>query len=361
MANRRIEEARRIAGLLLVAFLLGWILDQILLVLLISVAGYLGWHLYNLMRLERWLREGKSYTPPESFGLWGEVFTDIYRLQRRHKKRNKRLVKLISRFRETTEAMPDGVVVMDDVGRIDWWNDAAADMLDLKYPSDVDQRITNLIRNPEFGDFFQRADSDEFFSFAAPADEMKTISVRMTPYGKNQLLLVVRDVTLLQRVEQMRRDFVANISHELRTPLTVMSGFLEAMSSEVDKNQDEEWKRSVRLMQQQANRMSHLVEDLMLLSQLERGKKQIKHEVVSVPQLVSNLCEEAEILSGDRKHKISMEVDTDLFIYGDSKELDSAFHNLVVNAINHDGRLDRRCGQHLFKRRAVTERNRAAA
>jgi two-component system phosphate regulon sensor histidine kinase PhoR len=327
-------EVWRLAGLLAMAIIVGLLFDQVLLFLCIVLAGYLAWTLINLRHLHRWLASGKKYSPPTSAGIWGQLFTEIYRLQKRNKKRQRRLVSLLARFRETTEAMPDGVVVMQASGTIEWWNDVGGKLLDLKYPQDVGQRITNLVRNPEFHSFYQRADQDEIFHLPAPGDINKTIAIQITPYGQNQSLLTARDVTLLERVEQIRRDFVANISHELRTPLTVMTGFLEAMSSD-DQEQDEETKRSIKLMQQQSKRMYRLVEDLMLLSKLENDQKPIKHEVVAVPQMLSILKEEAEMLSGDRGHVISLDVDEELNLYGDSKELDSAFGNLVINAVNY--------------------------
>jgi two-component system phosphate regulon sensor histidine kinase PhoR len=240
----------------------------------------------------------------------------------------------LNRFRETTEAMPDGVVVMQDNGMIEWWNETGGKMLDLKYPHDVGQRVTNLLRNPEFQKFYDDANTEERFVFPAPGDGNKIISIRITPYGHNQSLLMARDVTLVERVEQIRRDFVANISHELRTPLTVMTGFLEAMA-DGQKFDEKSRSRSVELMQQQTKRMYRLVEDLMLLSKLENEQKPIKHEVVYVPQLLSTLKEEAQIVSGERQHAIKLDVDEDLLIYGDAKELDSAFTNLVINAVNY--------------------------
>lgn len=334
MSNSWIAEVWSLAGLLLVAFLLGFMFEHISLFMLLASLGYLGWTFYNLYHLRRWLSIGRKYHPPDSFGVWGDIFTEIYRLQRRNKKRQKRLVKLLGRFRETTEAMPDGVVVMQASGVIEWWNEAGGRLLDLKYPQDVGQRLTNLIRNPEFLAFIERDNKNEVLNFAAPSDKNKTIAVQVTPYGIDQSLLIARDVTLLQRVEQIRRDFVANISHELRTPLTVMSGFLETLSGD-DTITDKNLKRSLELMKQQSKRMYRLVEDLMLLSKLENEQRPIKHEVVAVPQLLSTLREEAMVISGDRNHKITLDADSDLYLYGDGKELDSAFSNLVINAVNY--------------------------
>lgn len=334
MINSWAEEFWRVIGLLGLAVLFGSFFDHIAIALVVILGGYLVWYLRNLRRLEVWLRNRRSSLPPPSLGIWEVIFTELYRSQKRHQKRQRRIVQLLSRFREVTEAMPDGVVVMRADGEVEWWNEIAGQLFGLNYPADVGQRLTNLVRNPGLHEFFQRGDSNEFYHFPAPRDQEKNISVRITPYGNDQYLLIARDVTLLQRVDQIRRDFVANISHELRTPLTVMSGYLEILANEhvVD---DPQIKRAIELMQQQSKRMYRLVEDLMLLSRLENEQKQIKHEVVDVAHILSILREEAQIMSGDRQHKISVEATPGLRIYGDAKELDSAFSNLVINALNY--------------------------
>ncbi len=334
MNNSWNAEVWRLVALLTITVVLGFIFDQVFLFLSLALLGYLGWTLINLRNMYRWLAIGKNYSPPNAAGIWGELYTEIYKLQKRNKKRQKRLVNLLARFRETTEAMPDGVVVMQANGTIEWWNDVGSKLLKLNYPQDVGQRITNLVRNPEFHDFYQRADQDEIFHMSAPGDSNKTIAIQITAYGQDQSLLTARDVTLLERVEQIRRDFVANISHELRTPLTVMTGFLETMATD-PQDQDADTQRSIKLMQQQSKRMYRLVEDLMLLSKLENEHKPIKHEVVAVPQMLVNLKEEAEVVSGARKHQIKLELDDELYLYGDAKELDSVFSNLVINAVNY--------------------------
>lgn len=328
------EEVWRIIGLLILAVFFGLLFNHVTLALLLAVSGYLGWMLYNAWHLQRWLQVGKSYSPPNSVGIWGDIFSGIYRLQKRNKKRQKRLVRLLGRFRETTEAMPDGIVVMHANGTIEWWNEAAGKLLDLSYPQDVGQRITNLVREPQFNAFMERNVEAEVLNIAAPADKLKTVAMQLTPYAEDQTLLIVRDVTLLQRVEQMRRDFVANISHELRTPLTVMSGFIETLADE--QHIDEQTlHRSLQLMKQQSKRMYRLVEDLMLLSRLENEQKPVKHDVVAIPKILAGLREEAQVISADRNHQVTLDVDENLYLYGDSKELDSAFSNLIINAVNY--------------------------
>ena len=282
MINSWFEEFWRIVGLLGLAILVGSFLDHIAISLVVVLGGYLAWYLYNLYRLEWWLRKSRSYVPPSSLGMWEAIFNELYRVQKRHQKRQRRIVQLLSRFREVTAAMPDGVIVMRSHGEIEWWNEMAGQMFELKYPGDVGQRLTNLVRNPGFHEYFQRNDTNEIYNFPSPQNPRITLAVRITPYGQDQFLLMARDVTLLQRVEQIRRDFVANISHELRTPLTVMSGYLEILSNE-EPLRNPPLRRPIELMQQQAKRMYRLVEDLMLLSRLENDHKPIKYEVVSVP------------------------------------------------------------------------------
>ncbi len=334
MINSWFEEFWRILGLLAIAIFVGSLVGYVAVSLVLVLGGYLGWYLYNLYRLEWWLRKSRSYVPPSSMGMWDAIFTELYRVQKRHQKRQRRIVQLLSRFRDVTAAMPDGVIVMRGHGEIEWWNERAGQMFELKYPADVGQRLTNLVRNPGFHEYFQRNDTNEIYNFPSPENANIILAVRVTPYGQDQFLLMARDVTLLQRVEQIRRDFVANISHELRTPLTVMSGYLEILGNDTQ-FQSGPLKRPIELMQQQSKRMYRLVEDLMLLSRLENQQKPMKHELVAVPQVLATLCEEARILSGERQHNVTLQAEPELFIYGDAKELDSAFSNLVINAINY--------------------------
>ena len=319
----------------LVAAFLGMMIGHLKTVLLIFMLGWLGWYFSNLFKLDRWLEQGKKYSPPVSHGLWGHVFTEIYHMQQRKRRRNKKLVKLLGRFRESPAALPEGVIVLREQGDIEWWNDKAGELLGLKYPQDVDRRLTNLLRNPEVMEYFRHTDAEKPVRFPSPLDELKILSLKIVPYGNNQKLVVVRDVTLNKRVEEMQRDFVANISHELRTPLTVINGYLENLMEDCDDLDAERLQHTFKVMQQQALRMRQLTDDLTTLSNVDNEKIGPRNEVVNVPQMLSSLHEEAQILSGDSNHTFVVEVDEELFLRGDPKELDSVFTNLMVNAINY--------------------------
>ncbi|HEB66407.1 MAG TPA: phosphate regulon sensor histidine kinase PhoR [Gammaproteobacteria bacterium] len=316
----------------IVVGLLGALAGHLTLALLVYTLVYLGWYFNNLRRLERWLRLGRKFAPPDARGLWGEVFNGIYRLQQRNRKRRKRLVKLLNRFRETTGAMPDGIIILQPNGGIEWWNEAAERLLRLKYPQDVCQHLNNLIRHPDFVAFINGETDAEDVTIPSPYDAQQLLNIRMIPYGKRQQLVLVRDVTLMERVEQMRRDFVANISHELRTPLTVLSGYIENLQN--GEHSRETVQRALAVMAQQSRRMQHLTEDLMLLSNLENRREQ-RREKVNVAQMLDSLLEEARLVSGERAHVIDLAVDDGLEVLGDPRELDSIFSNLVINAVNY--------------------------
>lgn len=329
------NELWRILTSLGLALFVGWLVDQVLLALLVVVAIWLAIYFLRLRSLDHWLRFDRKQEPPHAPGLWGEVFTGIYRLQQRARKRNKRLVKAINRFRETTAALPDGVVVLREEGEIEWWNAEAGRLLRLKYPQDVGLRLANLLRHPDVAAYWRGEWPEEQVTINSPYQEGSRLSIRMVEYGQNQVLVIVRDVTVFEQVEQMRRDFVANISHELRTPLTVLSGYVEGLLEDNPNPDDERLQRTLKVMQQQTRRMHQLTEDLMVLSNFENNSKSRRQIVVNVPHMLSSLKEQAQILSAERNHTILLEADPDLYLLGEPRELDSVFTNLVVNAVNY--------------------------
>ncbi len=321
-------------GIALAAALVGLIAGHIALALLLALFVYLVWHLVQLFRLERWLREAKKLQPPDSWGIWGDVFHHIYRLQQRNRKRKRQLAAMLDRFQEATTAMPDATVVLRTNGEIEWFNDAAERLLGLRSPQDVGQRFTNLVRDPVFIRYLAGDDYAESVEFPSPIDKQMMLAVHIVPYGKEERLLLARDITRLHKLEQVRRDFVANVSHELRTPLTVMAGFLETLADENDECA-RKWKRSLHLMTQQSGRMQRIVDDLLLLSRLEIDKPTHANDPVAVPGMLAGIREDALALSGERHHRIALEADAELWVRGNEEELRSAFSNLVFNAVQY--------------------------
>ncbi len=329
------KEIWRLTGLLGLALVIGFIIGQLLACLLIALALYLGWHIHNINRLARWLSKPGKFHPPEGQGIWAEIFDRIYHLQQKNRERKKKLAKYITRFKESTAAMPDATVVLNRYDQIEWVNKAAQEILGLQPAKDIGQHLSNLIRHPSFILYLNRKDYETPLEIPAPVDEQQQLSVRIIPYGQNQRLLIARDITRIKRLEQMRRDFVSNISHELRTPLTVIHGYLESMQDETD-GALTEWHDTIEMMMRQSARMQNIVNDLLMLSRLENEElKQASREEVPVPNLLHSIREEALALGADKEQTITLECANELGLYGVQNELYSAFSNLVFNAVRY--------------------------
>jgi two-component system phosphate regulon sensor histidine kinase PhoR len=307
--------------------------------------GELGWwvavalalgslrHIVQMHRLEAWLRQGRKSQPPQSWGVWGEVFDHYYRLQRRYAKRKKRLARVIREFRESTAAMPDGTIVLDSDLRIAWFNEAAIRLLGLEGNRDIGQPVTSLLRAPAFERFMRTADFTRPVEVDSPVDLGGRLSVRIVPYGHGQYLMLIRDVTRLQRLENMRRDFVANASHELRSPLTVLGGYLENMTD--DDQIPDVWHEPLEEMRTQCGRMTTLVNDLLELSRLETdAPADIDERPVDITALVERVRGEA-LKQAEGERSVDVEADAAVGLAGVENELYSAISNLVFNAVRY--------------------------
>ncbi len=329
-------ELWKLALSLLAALFVGLLLGKVLLVICLVLAVHLFLHMRALYRLDLWLRHSKKYNPPSIGGVWGEIYYLYYRSQKRQRKRKKLLVNYLNRFQQMTKAMPDATVVLREGNVIEWFNDAAQLQLGLRQPQDLTQRIDNLIRQPHFVSYLQRARPDEALEIASPHNDERILSIVIVPYGRDRRLLVARDVTQLHRLEETRRDFVANVSHELRTPLTVIHGYLETMADVPEKDPVKKyWGYPVKVMFEQSQRMTSIVEDLLMLSRLETGHREIHREAIDIPSMIQIVAKEGRELSGDKQHRISVEADNTLWYRGNQAQLFSVFSNLVFNAVRY--------------------------
>ena len=324
-------ELKRLAVIFSIAVIIGLLVDQLAWTLVLFASWYIGWSLWQMLRLNIWLTGNRKRQPPEATGLWGEVFDAIYHLQRRQKREKKNLQAVINRVQETTSALKDGVILLDWRGYLDWWNPAAQRLLGF-YNSDQGQSVINFIRHPRFVDYFETGDYAEPLDIPSPRFPDKRLQFQITRFGKNERLIVVRDITQIYHLEQMRKDFVANVSHELRTPLTVISGYLETMA---DNNTIPTWSKPLEQMQQQSKRMSLLINDLIMLSKLETTDTGFNQKRVELEPLLQTVKSEAAILSAEKNQTLTLECTAKLSILGNEKELHSAFSNLVVNAVKY--------------------------
>jgi len=295
---------------------------------------YIVINLRHLRQLHRWLQNRQSGDIPDAGGLWGDVFDELYRMAKETGRREAQLSEMLTRFQSAASAMPDAVAIVSRDSEIEWANPAAARLLGIRYPQDAGMRLLNLLRDPEFAQYLQSGEYSEPIEIESPETHEMHISVQITPFGSLQQLVIGRDVTRLARLEQMRRNFVANVSHELRTPLTVLGGYIETLR-QIDKIRPEELRKHLTIMHEQSARMQRLVDDLLTLSRLETSPPRTQDETVDVAALLAGLKEQAELLSGENRHAITLEADPDLKLLGSREELTSAFQNLLINAVRY--------------------------
>lgn len=326
------KELLRLIGLALLGAVLGWFWNQPALGALCILVLLLGQHMWQLQRLARWL-QNPTEVPPEAHKLWGEVFDGIYHYQRRQNADQQQLTTLLERIQDSSQALRDGVVMIDQKGDLEWWNHAAEQMLGLSAAGDRGQPITHLLRSPQFVDYYERQQYLEPLILPSHITEDRLLEYHITLFGKNERLLLVRDCTKMQRLERMRQDFVANVSHELRTPLTVLSGYLETFSDHAE-DLPPHWQRGLTLMTEQSARMEHLVTELLTLSRLETSEFKAETAPIDVAELLATIQLDALALSG-QQHHITLAVDQQLYLRGCINELRSAFSNLVFNAVRY--------------------------
>ncbi len=303
--------------------------------LAVALALYLAWTLKQLLRLHEWLRQHRpDEPPPDGYGLWGDVFDSIYHLQRRDQRVRGRLQAVIDRVQESTAALKDAVIMLDADGNLEWWNRAAETLLGLKTPQDGGQPVANLVRHPRFKEYFEQGNYHEPLEIPSPTNDRLRIQLHITRYGNNEHLMLVRDVTRIHQLEQMRKDFVANVSHELRTPLTVIAGYLETLLDNVEEV-NPRWVRALQQMQQQGSRMQTLLNDLLLLAKLEATDYPSDSQPVAVADLLRSIKGDALALSGPRNQHISLDAEAGYGLKGSESELRSAFSNLIFNAVKY--------------------------
>ena len=332
MLDRSIGEFSRFVVITLGCTIFGFITDRWLLALTLGLGIYLVWIFWQQSRFDRWLSNGRRGPAPTSFGVWGDISDDFYRLQRRHRREKQKLHAMLRRVQDSTSALREGIVALEDDGNLAWWNPAAGELLGLR-ADDAGQPLINFVRDPGFVRYMYSSGSTPGpLTMAAPGNDARTLQLEVTRFGRDEALVIVRDVTRLHNLEQMRRDFVANVSHELRTPLTVIAGYLETL--EGSGMAPSAWQKPLVQMREQTGRMTTLVNDLLLLARLETSERDSGRDRVAIRELIERIACEARSLSGGR-HEIGVECEQDATLVGDATELHSAFANLVFNAVKY--------------------------
>jgi two-component system phosphate regulon sensor histidine kinase PhoR len=294
---------------------------------------YLIHHLRNLHALNKWLQNPEpSQTPQGSWG-WGSSFDTLYRLIQAQTQSRRELSGMLGRFEQAAQAMPDGIILLNDSNQIEWCNPVAEQQFGLVEKRDHGQPVHHLLRQPQFVEYLNTQNFSEPLILKPPINSEQVLSIQLVPFGDKQKLMISRDITQLERVDAMRRDFIANVSHELRTPLTVVGGFLETLS-DVPSMDTQQRHHYLSLMAEQTSRMQRLVQDLLTLSRLESSSDPRQEKPVNMPVLMDSLLKETQELSAGR-HLIDLKLDSYQWLSGNEDELRSAFGNLLSNAVRY--------------------------
>ena len=296
-----------------------------------GAAALVAFHLHHLDIVTRWAAGPLEAPVPDGRGPWAQTFSALNRRTRLRRTVQRDLRHVIERFRNAAQAIPDGVIVLDARNRIEWANPRAVEQLALDLEHDVGQPLVNLLRVPEFLRYLEAGDFRDAV-LVEPPQRRLSLSMQIVPFGIEDKLLLCRDVTQLEAISRMRRDFIANVSHELKTPLTVVSGFVETMQDlDLDSSQRA---RYLALMHEQTRNMQRLVDDLLTLSALESEQNPSHDAAFAIVPLLLELSADAKALSRG-EHAITLDIGRAASIVGSRDEMKSAFGNLVSNAVRY--------------------------
>lgn len=326
-----------LGSLSLLGLVLGWMTTPVVGLSIYSaiLLVLVGYHLRQLAAFKQWLAHPELESVPEGSGTWALVFSALRQQVKLRVQIQQRLHQELTRFERGWEAMPDGVVVLDKHGHVEWCNPKAQEHLGLDPQRDAGRQITNVVRQPAFVSYLTHESVQEPLLLRVNRVQPLLLSLQMVAFGETQKLLITRDITDLERAQLMRRDFVANVSHELRTPLTVVGGFLETLLDMEDGALElGQMRQHWQIMLAQSQRMQRLVEDLLTLSKLENEDHPLKDEPFAVVALLELIHREGQSLSHGR-HTLHLQIDTPVNLLGNRDELHSAFGNLVSNAIRY--------------------------
>ncbi len=309
----------------------GWLYGQPALGLLVAAIIALAWQVSRLLQFERALRTGNFEQFRVGEGIWEQIFSRFRFERERAVRRKKNYRMLLREIRKSTNAMPDGAVILDANNEIVACNRAAKELAGLKRKKDRGQRVDNILRDPELISLLQSGDHKSTIEMMSPVRDGEWLDCRVVPYGGDQKLLLLRDVTERIRLSKMRRDFVANASHELRSPLTVINGYLDSLAD--DESIPATWQKPVAQMRRQAARMRQILSEMLELSRLESAGTLKTDEPVDIPQLLES-CRQA--FEGHRNvAEVTIDAKSTAELRANQAEIETVIVNLLSNAIRY--------------------------
>lgn len=314
-----------------IGMLLGWLSAQLSWGIVFGLLLFFSWRFITMQKFVYWINNSVNVQPPEFSGGFGFIAQQLYESQQQEKLTHKKMMDLVKKIRNSLLALQDAVILVDKDDQLEWWNKAAEKLLHLREESQG-SHILKIIRSDDFSDYYYcAATPNDGIRLHSWIESERFLQCELTHFG-DEKLLIIYDVTRLQHLEQMRKDFVANVSHELRTPLTVLMGYIETFSDQPDI--DPKWQRGFNLMTQQTKRMNSIINDLLMLSRLE-NEEEFAIQCVDMPRLLMHLFDDAQVYNKEFDHVIDLHIDAQKNVMGSEMYLNSALLNLVTNAIKY--------------------------
>ena len=324
----------KFSALLLIAGLLGFMAGHTLLAMLVMSISIIGWQIYRLNLLYRWMINPRKNPMPETSGQSYLLHRESNRRNLKNQQRKRQLSTMLTQFRQAVGALPDAIVLINDNGKIEWANSNSKTVLGIRWPEDMAVRFSDLIRYPEVETILNNdSPSEQGIIVNSYLNSGQTISIKCVHYTDELRMIIARDISKIIKVNQLHTDFVANVSHELKTPLTVLRGYLEIMQD--NKELPKKFHKPFEQMSVQSARMQFIVNDLLYLAKLENDDTSSAQEPIDITHVVNTIIEAVQPLIEDKHHKIELDIDYSVHVIGAQTELHSAFSNLITNAIHY--------------------------
>ena len=307
-------------------------LNIAILSLVFTLTSVILFHTYWLYQLDLWLDNPSIKNLPNGSGIWNKIFSKIYRTETKQKKTKQELFEVLDLFKSGAGAMLDGVVAVNKNNEILWSNKTAQRMLNIIPKNDYNRPIFYIYRNTYFKAYIENENYEDTLKINNQTS-MPPLEIKVAYFGSKQRIIVFRDITKETEIQNMRKEFVSNFSHEIKTPLTVLIGFIETLA-EMKSSKSVSEKKIISMMSGQANRMNILIEDLLLLSHIESNQHVNRSEKINIAKLIRDIKKNVIEVKGNG-HKFDFSIDSKLDLYGARQEIESAFNNLITNAIRY--------------------------
>lgn len=285
---------------------------------------------YYLITLDNWLNRPSQHTVPIGNNLWEPTFSKLYQFHKNIVKTKRDLGLALDQFILGAQALPDGVLSLDQSNHILWANKKIQRMLGIKLPDDLNKPITYIFRDTKLLDLIDANDNKKSISIIIDDDKYQ---INLIEFGAENKLLICRNINNEEKSEVIRKRFISDVSHELKTPLTVIMG-----NSELMLNADIEPKQQKILLKatlDQAQRMNNLIADLISLNRVDTTKHILRDKKVMVTDLKNQILSSLSSLRLKKDISFEFNIDSKKNILGSFSEVYSALENLVSNAFRY--------------------------